>query len=84
LDTLPDYTQIVQHRFDEYITTHRYNADQIRFLRAVQSVFLQKRRLQQADLYAPPLTNFGQDAVDKWFSEGDIENILCFANTLTI
>ncbi len=84
LDTLPDYTQIVQHRFDEYITTHNYNADQIRFLRAVQSVFLQKRRLQQADLYDPPLTNFGLDAVDKWFEEKDITELINFANLLRL
>ncbi|HOG79800.1 MAG TPA: DEAD/DEAH box helicase family protein [Anaerolineaceae bacterium] len=84
LDALPDYTQIVQQRFDAFITTHRYNADQIRFLRAVQSVFLQKRRLQPADLYAPPLTNFGQDAVDKWFEEKDIAELLEFANLLQL
>ena len=84
LDALPDYTQIVQHRFDEYITTHNYNADQIRFLRAVQSVFLQKRRLQQADLYDPPLTNFGLDAVDKWFEEKDITELINFANLLRL
>ena len=84
LDALPDYAQIVQQRFDAFITTHRYNADQIRFLRAVQSVFLQKRRLQPADLYAPPLTNFGQDAVDKWFEEKDIAELLEFANLLQL
>ena len=84
MDALPDYTQIVQHRFDEYITTHNYNADQIRFLRAVQSVFLQKRRLQQADLYDPPLTNFGLDAVDKWFEEKDITELINFANLLRL
>lgn len=84
LDELPDYAQIVQHRFDAYITTHNYNADQIRFLRAVQSVFLQKRRLQVADLYASPLTNFGQDAVEKWFEENEITELIAFTDLLRL
>jgi hypothetical protein len=37
------------------LAEHRYNADQIRFPRAVQSVFLQKRHLEPADLYEPPM-----------------------------
>ncbi|MBI5294913.1 MAG: hypothetical protein HY869_05515 [Chloroflexi bacterium] len=52
---------------------HNYNADQIRFLRAVQSVFLQKCHLETADastgsarrLYEPPLDMFGADAVER-------------------
>ncbi|MGE5777561.1 MAG: DEAD/DEAH box helicase family protein, partial [Chloroflexota bacterium] len=60
---LPDYKDVVARQFESYITQHNYNADQIRFLRAVQSVFLQKRHLETADLYEPPLDMFGADAV---------------------
>jgi hypothetical protein len=35
--------------FQTYITQHNYNADQIRFLRMVQSVFLQKHHLETTD-----------------------------------
>jgi type I restriction enzyme R subunit len=48
---LPDYKDLVARQFETYVTQHNYNADQIRFLRAVQSVFLQKRHLETADLY---------------------------------
>jgi type I restriction enzyme R subunit len=84
LDGLPDYKELVQHQFETYITAHNYNADQIRFLRAVQSVFLQKRRLEAADLYEPPLTNFGADAVERWFTEGEVKEIVAFASLLEV
>jgi len=48
LDALPDYHDVVQRQFEGYITQHQYNADQIRFLRAVQSVFLEKRKLGES------------------------------------
>jgi type I restriction enzyme R subunit len=84
LDGLPDYKELVQHQFEAYIIAHNYNADQIRFLRAVQSVFLQKRRLEMADLYEPPLTNFGADAVERWFSEPEVAEMFKFVNKLTM
>ena len=84
LDALPDYHDLVQRRFDAYITAHAFNADQIRFLRAVQSVFVQKRRLEMADLYEAPLTNFGADAVDRWFSEEEVNEMIGFTNRLRI
>jgi type I restriction enzyme R subunit len=84
LDALPDYYDVVQRQFEGYIIQHQFNADQIRFLRAVQSVFLEKRRLKAADLYEPPLTNFGADAVDKWFNEKEVDEIVAFTNRLAV
>lgn len=63
---------------------HNYNADQIRFLRAVQSVFLQKRHLETADLYEPPLDMFGADAVERLFTKEDISEMVEFSKQLTI
>jgi type I restriction enzyme R subunit len=75
---------VVTRQFESYITQHNYNADQIRFLRAVQSVFLQKRHLETADLYEPPLDMFGADAVDRWFTEKEITDVVSFANRLSV
>jgi type I restriction enzyme, R subunit len=61
-----------------------YHADQIHFLCAVQSVFLQKRHLETADLYEPPLDSFGADAVERWFTEKEVEEVVEFANKLAI
>lgn len=84
LDSLPDYRELVTRQFERYITERRYNADQIRFLRAVQSVFLQKRHLEAADLYEPPLDRFGADAVDRWFTQNEVSEIVAFANRMEV
>ncbi|MDR3577852.1 MAG: DEAD/DEAH box helicase family protein [Anaerolineaceae bacterium] len=84
LDSLPDYEQIVKHQFQEFTTRHTFNSDQVRFLRAVQSVFLQKRRLALADLYLEPLSNFGSNAVERWFSMDEVREILKLADDLSI
>jgi type I restriction enzyme R subunit len=81
---LPDYKDLVTRQFEGYITQHNYNADQIRFLRAVESVFLQKRHLETADLYEPPLDMFGADAVERWFTVKEVTEIVQFTNRLTV
>ena len=89
---LPDYKDLVARQFETYVTTHRFNGDQIRFLRAVQSVFLQKRHLETADtstgsvrrLYEPPLDMFGADAVERWFTDKEIGEIVKLTKRLTM
>lgn len=82
---LPDYKDVVARQFETYVTQHNYNANQIRFLRAVQSVFLQKRHLETADLYdAPAIIGFGQDAVERWFTKNEVDEIIAFANRLEV
>jgi type I restriction enzyme R subunit len=82
MDAIPGYEQVVAVQFKEYITRHNFNSDQINFLRAVQSVFLRKRQLALADLYQAPLTNFGEDAVDRWFEPKQVQELLTFLNKL--
>jgi hypothetical protein len=65
-------TQVV----DASILEHNYNADQSRFLRAVQSVFLQRNKVEVADCYEEPLTSCGLNAVDKLFSESGVEELI--------
>lgn len=82
LDAIPDYGQVVQRAFEWPIAAHQYNADQIRFLRSVQEVFLTKRALVEADLYEPPLTVFGRNAVERYFSPSEIREILALTERL--
>ena len=84
LDGLPGYEEIVDRQFSEYIARHTFNGNQIRFLRGVQGVFLQKRRLHLADLYDPPLDRFGEEAVDRWFTPEEVSEILSFTETLAV
>jgi hypothetical protein len=39
-------------------------------------MFLQRRKLELADLYEEPFTNFGANAVEKLFSEGEIQELV--------
>jgi type I restriction enzyme R subunit len=82
LDTLPDYPQLVQRAFERHIQAHNYNAEQIRFLRSVQEVFLAKHMLDEADLYDPPLTNFGRNAVERFFTPQEIGDLLQLTQSL--
>jgi type I restriction enzyme R subunit len=84
LDGIPDYAALVQRQFAAYLARHPFNADQTRFLRAVENVFLQRRRLALADLYDAPLTRFGADVVERWFTEDQVEEILAFIDSLTV
>jgi type I restriction enzyme R subunit len=83
LESIPDYAQLVQRGFERHIQAHNYNAEQIRFLRSVQEVFLNKRTLAEADLYEPPLTSFGRNAVERFFTPPQIHEILQLTESLT-
>ncbi|MEM9162767.1 MAG: DEAD/DEAH box helicase family protein, partial [Cyanobacteria bacterium P01_F01_bin.4] len=82
LDDLPDYEVLVQRAFEQFIAQHQFTADQIRFLRAVQSMFLQKRQLEVADLYEGSLRRFGQDAVDRLFTDEQVRELMTFTQEI--
>jgi type I restriction enzyme R subunit len=84
LDEIPGYEEIVDRQFSEFISKHPFSGQQISFLRGVQNVFLQKKHLELADLYDPPLSNFGQDAVERWFTQDDITDMLTLTESLEV
>jgi type I restriction enzyme R subunit len=77
-EVLPDYQDIEERNFEQFIAQHWYNSGQIRFLRALQSLFLQKRRLEVADFYDEPFDRFGADAVERWFTEDEVNELIEF------
>lgn len=82
IETLPTYETIVKKAFDAFILEHNYNADQSRFLRVVQSVFLQRKKVEVADLYEEPFTSFGLNAVDKLFTETELGELITLVKRL--
>ena len=84
LEDIPDYADIVRRRFQAFIAAQSFNANQILFLRTLQSVLAQKHRVTWADLYAQPFTNLGADAIDRWFTDDQADEIMAFAETLAI
>ncbi len=72
IKTIPTYDDIVRQAFDAFIFSHTFSADQIRFLRAIQNYFVKEHRLDKADLYEPPFTMLGMDAVERLFEPGQL------------
>jgi type I restriction enzyme R subunit len=84
LEGIPAYEEVVKRQFSEYMAKHPFNGDQVRFLIGVQEVFLQKRSLELADLYDPPLDRFGDAAVESWFTKNEIDELMKFTHTMMI
>jgi type I restriction enzyme R subunit len=82
IEALPDYQEVVGRTFEDFIAQRQFNSNQIQFLRAVQNVFLKKRRLEVPDLYEAPLDRFGEDAVERWFTEEEVDDLIEFAAQL--
>jgi hypothetical protein len=40
--------------------------------------------MELADLYDPPLSSFGADTVERWFSQEEVDEMLGFVESLTI
>ena len=76
LAAIPDYAAVVERAFTHHITGHHYTGDQIRFLRAVQEVFLEKGRLVEADLYEAPFTQFGRNAATRFFTPAQLRELV--------
>ena len=83
-DHLSEYAEVVSRQFDAYIAAHTFNSNQIRFLRTLKSVLVRQRHLHVANLYEAPLTSFGQDAADRWFTEAERDDIMTFTRTLAV
>lgn len=82
LESMPDYRSAIGTSFEKFIAAHNFNADQIRFLRAVQEVFMQKHSFAAADLYEPPLDVFGRNAPDRYFTESEVGELLKLTESL--
>ncbi|MGI8494709.1 MAG: type I restriction-modification enzyme R subunit C-terminal domain-containing protein, partial [Pyrinomonadaceae bacterium] len=83
IESLPNYETIVARKFEEFAAQHNYNNDQLNFLRALQSEFLRKDKLELADLYASKaIERFGNNAVDRYFTENDKAKILQFTQKI--
>lgn len=83
MENMPDYRSVVEQAFQDHITSHNYTGDQLRFLRSVQEIFLQKRNLTEVDLYEPPLTIFGRNAVERFFTPPQIKELIEMTKQLT-
>ena len=83
LESLPNYETIVARQFEEFSAEHHYNDEQLNFLRALQSEFLRKNKLEEVDLYdGISIKNFGMNKVDQLFTKDDKAKILQFTKKI--
>lgn len=79
----PDPVKRIDDAFKTFLIEKNYlNADQVNFLRTVETVFQRKRHIEYSDLFEPPFTNFGPNAPVPMFKKDDIEEMLSICKSL--
>jgi type I restriction enzyme R subunit len=73
----PNAEKEVVEAFRTFMVEKNYlNADQVNFLRTIQTVFTKRKHIEFADLYDPPFTNFGQNAPLRLFRKEELDEVL--------
>ena len=70
----PDPETRIKDAFQTFMIENNkhYSADQLNFIRTIESVFAKNHRLAEEDLWGPPFSNFGTDAPVPMFPEADL------------
>ncbi len=80
----PSREQLIANAFDVYVGEKNYNADQIRFIRIVKNVLLERarkhERLALPDLYTGSFESLGTDAADRLFKPEELQELLDYFN----
>jgi type I restriction enzyme R subunit len=84
----PEPEELINEAFQTYVIEHNakkpFNAEQLRFLRAVKNVFAKKRHIDYADFFEPPFTQLGANAATRLFSEDELKEIVRTFNSLKV
>ncbi len=80
----PDPEEKIKEAFQTYIieNNRQYSADQRNFIRTVPSVFVLKKKIQMADFYEAPFTNFGIHAPTPLFSQDDLDDFVALCDQM--
>lgn len=70
----PDPRKKIEEAFQTYMIENNkhYSADQLHFIRTIQTVFMRKKHIVMDDLFLAPFTNFGSTAPVPMFDEDDL------------
>jgi type I restriction enzyme R subunit len=80
---LPTREEKISEAFRTFLVEGNYlNANQINFLRTLESVFIKRKHIEYSDLYDSPFTNFGSEAPIPLFSEYDLNQMIKLCSTL--
>jgi type I restriction enzyme R subunit len=74
----PDPKERIRDAFNTYIieNSRHYSADQLNFIRTVQTVFSSKKHIEYAELFDAPFTNFGLNAPMPMFTENELNDFI--------
>lgn len=77
LGELPDPEQKIAEEFRTFAVQHNFmSADQINFIRTLQTVFTKKKQIQYRDFFDEPFTNFGVHAPTPLFTEDQLKEMV--------
>jgi type I restriction enzyme R subunit len=81
---VPDATKLVEEAFQTYMIENNkhYNADQLNFIRTLETVFLRKKKIEMTDLWDAPFSNFGINAPLPMFEESDLKDFIELCHSL--
>ena len=82
----PNPISRIKDAFQTYMIEHHksYTANQLNFIRTLETVFVRKRHLELGDLYEAPFTNFGTNAPVPMFEETDLNDFISLCHGLEI
>jgi len=81
----PQPEEKVAEAFRTFMIEKNYlSADQVNFLRTVQSVFTKKHHIEYSDMFEPPFTNFGPKAPMPLMKKEDLDEVLDICKTLEV
>jgi type I restriction enzyme R subunit len=79
----PEPEKMIEEAFKTFMIEKNYlNADQLSFLRAIESVFAKKHHIEYSDLFEPPFTNWGPNAPVPLLRKEDVDEVLSICNGL--
>jgi len=72
----------IRDAFNTYIIENnkQYNADQLNFIRTLQTMFIRKKHIEFSNLWNAPFTNFGTNAPMPMFSQEDLNAFISICN----
>ena len=79
----PEPEKLIEEEFKTFMISHNHfmNADQINFLRTLQSVLLRKKHVEYSDFFEPPFANI-PDAPKPLFSEDLLKELIELCNKI--
>jgi type I restriction enzyme R subunit len=73
----PDPEKKIDEAFKTFMIEKNYlNADQVNFMRTIETVFSKKHHIEYGDLFEPPFTNFGPNAPVPLLQKDDLDEVL--------